>query len=144
MTVLLLLFLLFSCHFSINPALFILFSRSVHGLFYQGFVTVSYSRVMSFIFHLYTLSDACFRDVFIPHIFKQVTFSLMFKVQPCHLLCVSVFQLLCHFDLLKKEQKQRMCNVFIPLLFNKPTANALIQNKCETMRSWNMTFLFFW
>lgn len=38
-------------------------------------------------------------EVFIPHVFQQVTFGLVFKVQSCHLLCVRVFQLLRHFDL---------------------------------------------
>lgn len=37
--------------------------------------------------------------VFIPHVFQQVTFSLVFKVQSGHLLRVSVFEFLRHFDL---------------------------------------------
>lgn len=35
----------------------------------------------------------------VPHVFQQVAFGLMFKVQSGHLLRVSVFQLLRHFDL---------------------------------------------
>lgn len=58
------------------------------------------------------------RYVFIPHVFQQVTFSLMFKVQSCHLLHVCVFQLLCHFDLeeTKRHIKYRICHLFTPLL----------------------------
>lgn len=41
---------------------------------------------------------------FIPHVFQQVTFGLMFKVQSGHLLRVSVLQLLRHFDLEGKEE----------------------------------------
>lgn len=35
----------------------------------------------------------------IPHVFQQVTFGLVFKVQPGHLLSVCVFEFLRHFDL---------------------------------------------
>lgn len=55
------------------------------------------------------------REVFIPHVFQQVTFSLVFKVQSCHLLHVCVFQLLCHFyleEILKKLIKYRICHLF--------------------------------
>lgn len=36
---------------------------------------------------------------FVPHVFQQLAFGLMFEVQPGHLLRVSVLQLLRHFDL---------------------------------------------
>lgn len=42
--------------------------------------------------------------VFIPHVFQQVTFSLVFKVQSGHLLHVSVFEFLCHFDLEERKK----------------------------------------
>lgn len=41
--------------------------------------------------------------MFIPHVFQQVTFSLVFKVQSGHLVCVCVLQLLRHFDLDREE-----------------------------------------
>lgn len=47
-----------------------------------------------------TVDEDCgWVGVFIPHVFQQVTFSLVFKVQSGHLLRVSVFELLRHFDL---------------------------------------------
>lgn len=46
-------------------------------------------------------------DAFIPHVFQQVTFGLMFKVQSGHLLRVSVFELLRHFDLEGEEEEDR-------------------------------------
>lgn len=51
---------------------------------------------------------ACDADVFVPHVFQQVTFGLVFKVQSCHLLCVCVFQLLCHFDLEETKKTRQV------------------------------------
>lgn len=58
--------------------------------------------------------------VCVPHVFQQVTFSLVLKVQSRHLLRVRVFQLLCHFDLEETKREdasgRAICRLFF-LLF---------------------------
>lgn len=68
---------------------------------------------------------ACDRDVFIPHVFQQVTFGLVFKVQSCHLIRVCVFQLLCHFDLgeTKRHIKQLICLSFSFFFMGMPACS---------------------
>lgn len=89
----LLLFFSFPCHPSCIPK-FPLVNGSVHLT-----LQCTSECIPQFFWQWLRNVHVCNTDMFIPHIFQQITFGLVLKVQPCHLLCVCVFQLLCHFDL---------------------------------------------